>query len=102
MVTLHKDMMKHFIMLRLKKNAALIMNEARHAEGFMRLLMKPRNTGDIWTKEERVQLRNYLRRLVAYVPVLLIFLLPCGTLLIPILAEILDRRKESRDSAQVC
>ncbi len=32
----------------------------------------------------------------AYVPMLIIFLLPGGSLLIPILADILDRRKKGR------
>jgi hypothetical protein len=80
----------------LKKNTDLIMNEAKQANGFMKLLMKHRNTGAEWTGEERVQLKNYLRRLASYVPVLLVFLLPFGMLLVPVLAEIMDRRKEPR------
>jgi hypothetical protein len=90
-----------FIMYRLikghlSKNAALIRAEAEHAEDFMRLLMKQRNTGCDWTGEERLLFKRYLRRLAAYVPVFLIFLLPFGTLLIPVLAEVLDRRKVAR------
>ena len=84
----------------LKKNVSMIRHEAEHAEGFMRVLMKPRNSRDKWTKEEKVLLRNYLRRLAVYVPALLVFLLPFGMLLIPVLAEILDRRKVKRDRIQ--
>jgi hypothetical protein len=92
--------MRGLLQAHLKKNTTLLLNEAREADGFMRLLMKHRNTGDGWTREERVQLKNYLRRLAAYVPVLLVFLLPCGMLLVPVLAEIMDRRKVPREAPQ--
>ncbi len=88
--------MRHILEAQLKKNAALIRHEAEQAEGFMRVLMKERNSKGSWTREERTLLKNYLRRLAAYVPVLLIFLLPFGAMLIPVLAEILDRRKAGR------
>jgi len=74
----------------------MILDEAVQINGFMKLLMKPKNTHTGWTKEEKVQLRNHLKHLSCYVPVLIIFLLPFGSLLIPVLAEILDRRKSKR------
>ncbi len=80
----------------IRKNKHLILSEARHAEGFMRLLMKQRNSGEKWTKEEKSQLKGYIRHMVGYVPVLCIFLLPGGFFLIPILAEVMDRRKRIR------
>ncbi len=89
--------MRHIFKSHLKKNADLIINEARKADGFMKLLMKHRNTGEQWTQEERDRLKNHLRRFASYVPVLVIFLLPFGMLLVPVLAEIMDRRKESRN-----
>jgi len=74
----------------------MILEEAGQINGFMKLLMKPRNTGAGWTKQEKAQLRKHLKRLSLYVPVLIIFLAPFGSLLIPVLAEILDRRKNRR------
>lgn len=82
------------------QNRALLFHEAEKISGFMQLLMKPRNTQTRWTREERRLLRAHLRHLSYYVPILVIFVLPFGSLLIPLLAEILDRRKASRESAQ--
>ena len=62
----------------------------------MRLLMKQRNTGTRWTKDEKAQLRRYLWGLVFYAPMLFILFLPGGFFLIPLLAEVVDRRRRSR------
>lgn len=78
------------------KSKELILHEAREMNGFMDLLMKQRNTGSGWDRTEKVQLRGYLARLALYIPILLIFLLPGGLVMIPILAEVLDRRKHLR------
>lgn len=86
----------NFIKSRIVKSKELILNEAREIQGFMDILMKERNTGSGWTKTEKAQLKRYIARLAAYVPVLFIFLLPGGFVLIPILAEVLDRRKHRR------
>jgi len=90
----------HLLKIQLRKNADLIRNEAAHLNGFMKLLMKERNTGERWTGDDKALLRNYLRRLALYVPALTIFALPFGLFLIPLLAEVLDRRKASRDGFQ--
>ncbi|MBP1747615.1 MAG: hypothetical protein H6Q52_154 [Deltaproteobacteria bacterium] len=79
-------------------NRALILDEAQRITGFMHLLMKPRNTGKAWTGEERQVLRMHLKHLSCYVPVMIIFVMPFGSLLIPVLAEILDRRGTHRKS----
>jgi hypothetical protein len=63
---------------------------------FMMLLMKQRNTGNKWTNEDIKKIKSHLIRFVLYVPVLIIFLLPFGSLLLPVLAEIMDRRTEIR------
>jgi len=81
-------------------NKALLLHEAEKVTGFMQLLMKPRNTRTKWTREDRRLLKVHLRHLSYYVPVLVIFVLPFGSLLIPLLAEILDRRRSSRKSAR--
>ncbi len=78
------------------KNKVMIVSEAEYMTGFMRLLMKPRNTHSLWTAEERKLLRAHLLHLSWYIPVLIIFCLPGGSLLLPVLAELLDRRRSAR------
>ena len=80
----------------LANNRAMILDEAQKITGFMHLLMKPRNTGKAWTSEEKRLLRLHLKHLSYYVPIMIIFVLPFGSLLIPVLAEILDRRGTRR------
>jgi hypothetical protein len=77
-------------------NRTMILNEAQKISGFMHLLMKPTNTGKAWTSEERRLLRMHLKHLSYYVPMIAIFAMPFGSLLIPVLAEILDRRTNRR------
>jgi len=89
-------MIRLFLKRLVLKNKELIFNEAQHIQGFLQLLFKQRNTDNQWQKEEKQQLKNHLKRLSLYVPILLIFTLPGGFLLLPILAEILDRRKKRR------
>jgi hypothetical protein len=89
-------MIKHLITSQIKKNKDLILNETNEMNGFTKLLMKHRNTGIEWTREEKIKLRYYLWRIAIYVPIIVIFLLPFGTLLLPVLAESLDRRKNRR------
>ena len=78
------------------KNKAFILQEVLAARGLMQLLMKTRNTDQPWTKEEKKEIKKHLRDISKMVPVIIIFLLPGGTLLLPLLAEILDRRKMKR------
>ncbi len=89
-------MVKYEIIKMVMKNKALLLHEAEKISGFMGLLMKPRNTRQSWTKEEKRLLKQHLKHLSYYVPALFIFILPFGTLLIPLLAEVLDRRKSRR------
>jgi hypothetical protein len=89
-------MIRLFLKRLILKNKELIFNEAQHIQGFLQLLFKPRNTDLKWQKEEKQQLKNHLKRLSLYMPTLIIFTLPGGSLLLPILAEILDRRKKRR------
>jgi hypothetical protein len=89
-------MIKLFLKRHLLKNKALILQESKHVAEFIQLLMKRRNTGAKWTGEEITRLKSHLKHLSLYVPALIIFVLPFGSLLIPVLAEILDRRDKSR------
>ena len=88
--------MLNLIKSHLIKNRELILRETNHLNGFMDLLMKQRNTGLRWTKAEKGRLKVYLKRIALYIPVLFVFLLPFGMLFIPVLAEILDRRRLDR------
>ena len=91
-------MIRFFFSRLFAKNRNLILKEADLVSGFMHLFMKPVNTGMSWTREEKRELKQHIRHLSGYVPVLIIFLLPGGSLLLPFLAEMLDRRKQKRDA----
>lgn len=78
------------------KNKSLILHESQGLHYFMEILMKKRNTGDDWTPEDIHQIKTHLRHLMFYVPVLVVFLLPFGLFLLPVLAEIMDRRERIR------
>jgi len=89
-------MIKLFLKRHILKDRALILQESQHIAEFIQLLMKRRNTGVKWTAEEITRLESHLKHLSLYVPALIIFVLPFGLALLPILAEILDRREKSR------
>ena len=77
-------------------NKEFILKEVLEIKGLMQLLMKNRNTGEKWTKEEKKRIKTHLKSISKLVPVLIIFLLPGGSLFLPFLAQILDRRKVKR------
>ncbi len=90
-------MIKSFLKNHILKDRALILREARQMRDFMNLLMKRRNTGVKLTREEIRLVKSHLKHLSLYVPALVIFILPFGSLLLPILAEVLDRREKNRE-----
>lgn len=90
-------MIRSFLKRQIVKNRALILNEAEQMHDFMKLLMKRRNTGVKLTREEMRLIKSHVKHLFLYVPVLVIFILPFGSLLFPLLAEVLDRRQKSRE-----
>ena len=71
-----------------------IVKEVRTAKNLMSLIMKGSRSG--WQKEELVEIKTHLYNLSKKIPVFLVFLLPGGILLLPLLVEILDRRKSSK------
>ncbi|NLI30540.1 MAG: hypothetical protein GX423_10775 [Nitrospiraceae bacterium] len=79
-----------------EQNRELIRREASEVKGLMALLMKHRNSGILWTPEEKAELRFHLREIARVVPVLLIFLLPFGSVFLPVLAVVVDRRAKTR------
>jgi len=90
------EMIRDWFRRRMDRYRKLIYREAEHMKGFMALLMKQRNTDQSWTREEIAALKRHVRRLCGYLPALFLFLLPFGILLLPVLAEVLDRRRERR------
>lgn len=69
-----------------------ILHEVRQVQGFMQLLMKPRN-GMPWTGDDKVALRMHLKRVAQTLPILGLFSLPGGSIFLPLLALFLDRRR---------
>ena len=61
----------------------------------MPLLMKPRN-GARWTKDEKRELVDHLKRIGGMGRYVALLLLPGGLALLPVLAWWLDRRRERR------
>jgi hypothetical protein len=76
----------------------LILKEAAAIKGFMALLMK--GTRVNWSEAETTEIRRHLRRLSKRIPALIVFLSPGGVLLLPVLVEILDRRKKKRAATE--
>lgn len=76
------------------KNREFILKEVLAVKGLMYLLMKNRNTGEKWTKEEKREIKNHLKIISKLIPIIIVFLLPGGSLFLPFLAELLDRRKK--------
>ena len=70
--------------------------EVLSIRGLIHLLMKPQNTDEKWTREEKKEIKRHLRNIAKIIPAVVIFSLPGGSLLLPILAEALDRRKTRR------
>lgn len=78
------------------RHRKVILSQVLPIAGLMPLLMKVRNTGVKWTPEELRQIRAHLKAIAKLVPILIVFVLPGGLLLLPILVEVLDRRSSAR------
>jgi hypothetical protein len=72
-----------------------ILAEFVKVRGLMPLLMKPRNRQK-WSKADRQELREHLRRLSRISPYLAILVMPGGLAVLPVLAWWLDRRRGRR------
>ncbi|TAN41840.1 MAG: hypothetical protein EPN22_13955 [Nitrospirae bacterium] len=81
-----------------ENNRELILSEGRFFNDFIHLVFKERNSSEKWTDEELRLLRKHLKHLTAYIPGLIVFFLPGSMLLLPILAEAIDRRKHLRNA----
>ena len=91
-----RRMVSAFVRRLVMNNRAFILEQVLSVKGLMQLLMKIRNTDEPWTREEKKEIKKHLRNISKMVPVIVIFILPGGTILLPFLAEILDRRKKRR------
>jgi len=70
-------------------------DEFARTQTLMPLLMKPRN-GAKWTKEEKRELVDHLKRIGGMGRYVALLLLPGGLALLPLLAWWLDRRRDRR------
>jgi len=77
-------------------NKQAILMEVLSIRGLMQLLMKTRNTDEKWTREEKREIKRHLKNISKIIPIVVLFSLPGGSFLLPILAEVLDRRKIRR------
>jgi hypothetical protein len=70
-------------------------DELARTQTLMPLLMKPRN-GAKWTKDEKRELVDHLKRIGGMGRYVALLLLPGGLALLPVLAWWLDRRRDKR------
>ncbi len=89
-------MIKKYLKRLININKEAILMEVLAIRGLMQLLMKTRNTDEKWTREEKKEVKRHLKNIAKILPAIAIFSLPGGSLLLPILAEVLDRRKTRR------
>jgi len=89
-------MIKKYLKRLVLVNKQAILMEVLSVKGLMRLLMKIRNTGERWTKEEKKEIRMHLKNIAKMIPTVAVLFLPGGFLLLPVLVEALDRRKTKR------
>ena len=89
-------MIKNYVKRLIIINKEAILMEILAIRGLMQLLMKIRNTDEKWTREERKEIKRHLKNIAKIIPAVALFSLPGGSLLLPILAEVLDRRKIRR------
>jgi hypothetical protein len=70
-------------------------DELARTQTLMPLLMKPRN-GAKWTRDEKRELVDHLKRIGGMGRYVALLLLPGGLALLPLLAWWLDRRRDKR------
>lgn len=82
----------------LAKYRTRIRKEAHSVNDLMALLMK--GTQRKWTKGELKEIRFHLMDLSKNIPAIMVFLLPGGLILLPLLVELLDRRQKARAGSE--
>ena len=89
-------MIKKYLKRLLLANKDAILLQVLSIKGLMQLLMKTRNTDEKWTRDEKKEIKRHLKNIAKIIPAVAIFSLPGGSILLPILAEAIDRRKTRR------
>ena len=89
-------MIKRYLKRLIIINKEAILMEVLSIKGLMQLLMKIRNTDERWTRGEKNEIKRHLKNIAKIVPAVAVFSLPGGSFLLPVLAEVLDRRKTRR------
>ena len=74
-----------------------LLEEVTQMRNLMPLLMKQRN-GYQWTSDDRLHIREQLRRVAKISPYVVLFVAPGGLLLLPLMAWWLDRRRLKRNA----
>ncbi len=87
-----KKYLKRLILL----NKEAILMEVLSIKGLMQVLMKTRNSDEKWTREEKKAIIGHLKNVAKIIPAVAIFSLPGGAVFLPLLADVLDRRKVRR------
>ena len=75
-----------------------LLSEILQVRGLMPPMMKPRNK-QLWTTEDKQELKVHLRRLSNISPYLIVLALPGSFLMLPALAWWLDRRRNRQQPA---
>jgi hypothetical protein len=77
----------------LLKYRGMILEKVQSVNNLMALLMKgsPRK----WTRKEKEEIKAHFLQLSKSIPLLMVFLLPGGFILMPLLLEMIDRRKKN-------
>jgi hypothetical protein len=86
-VKLIRNMVKHNFKYVLKKNASMIVNEIKESQELVHLLRK--SVDDKLSEEEKKMVRDQISDLLKTIPSLAIFMIPGGSILLPILMKIL-------------
>jgi len=89
-------MIKKYLKRLILVNKDAILMEVLSIKGLMQLLMKTRNTDERWTRDEKKEIKRHLKNIAKIIPAVAIFSLPGGSILLPVLAEAIDRRKIRR------
>jgi len=73
-------MIKKYLKRLIIINKEVILMEVLSIRGLMQLLMKTRNRDERWTRQEKREIKRYLRNIAKIVPTVAIFSLPGGFL----------------------
>jgi hypothetical protein len=77
----------------LAKYRKRILKEVDSVKDLTALLMK--GTQRSWTESELLLIKTHFVVIGKKIPILMVFLLPGGSILLPLLVEVLDRRKKT-------